>query len=286
MYRSTNGTNGWFCQEGNISDMLHQVCLKCLETREPDEVLSIESHFKNTILIADGCGMDFNVGQELTLNRARWSRLIKEYLTEFNVRRFIRQCREIINYDARDGATTEMRFSEPVRSPKKHRWGGCLLAASFHGNWDGQPTLTFYSRTTYIGYIGMLDAAIAHVLAREITKEFEDTDESSIKFIWHISSMQFHHFKTLPYLFTRPVLFDRIKQKNLITEYPALEHTKKWYQRVLRDYKQHGEGMLDVEKYGPFKRVKRRYLEHIKVLKHHLPASLPVSELDFSKASS
>jgi hypothetical protein len=269
----------------DISDLMRKTVVSCMNHSEPDVVLSIESHFLDSILVADSCEMKFDVGEELWLNVGRWSRLVKEYIDEEKLDLFIKQCQEIIGGESREGATTEFRFKDPIRSPKKHRWGGCLLAASFHGSFSDQPTLTFYSRTSYLGYIGMLDAAIAHVMAREIADPFGECSIENIKFIWHIASIQLHHFKAMPYVFTRPALYRRLKQGKFDRDsQPVWWNMRKWYDRIKKDYKQYGVKMIDHEKYGPFKRVKRRWLEHEGKLFKNLPPSLPVSKLDFSKA--
>lgn len=278
---------GWSHKAKTIDKMLHDVCFDCLMANDPDGSISIESRFENVTLISESCNMDFDVGKELSLNIGRWSRLVKEYISKPAIDLFIRQCQEIINHESREGASTEMRFKSPIRTPKKHRWGGCLLAATFYGDWNGKPTLTFFSRTTYMGYIGMLDAAIAHVIARKITEDFDDANESSIRFVWNITSMLFHHFKVMPYLFTRSIVdkrMHRLFEINHGIHVPPKDAVINWWQRLLLDNEKYGVFMLDHEKYGPWKRVKRRYLEHIGELNTNIPPSLKVQKLDFSRA--
>jgi hypothetical protein len=196
---------------------------------------------------------------------------------------FIEQAQLILGGGARKGATAVMRFRDPVRSEKKHRWGGCLQCATFRGQvHKNKPTLTFYSRTTYMGYIGLLDAAIAYVLAREIG------EPGLTQFRWVLTDMQLHAFKTLPFVFSQPDLFAQLnrfaKSRRGKPKSPTWKHLVNWYRKILAAYNEHGVDMLDLEKYGPFRRIKRRWLEHMRHVDKGAPPPLGVEELDFEKA--
>lgn len=272
-----------------ITDVMHTAIRGQLMDPDPDVVSSIETHNYNTALIADSCEYSLDVGKNLWLNIGRWSRLIKEYVPREPMERFVLQAKEIMNGGARDGAATNMMFRDPTRYGRKHRWGGCIMGATFLGprsNGTGKCFLTFYSRTTYIGYMGLLDAAMGHVLARYINE-----DPSTIGFRWYITSSQLHCFKTLPFLFSQEGLMKRLDLTARRVSSgaregipPAWYYMSKWYLRILRDYERHGVAMLDCEKYGPLKRIKRRWLEYKGYLAKRLPPSLPVSHLTFDKA--
>lgn len=247
----------------------------------PDASLSIETHLINVRIASLKSGYDFDLGKQLWLNKGRWTRLIREYVAAYNVDLFIDQAKTILSGEARAGATAGMMFRDPKRSAKKHRWGGCLMAATF--NAAPHPTLTFFSRTTYLGYMGIMDAAIAGLIAKRIAKPHE------IRFQWHIASCQFHAFKSLPFLYTQADLVKRLdRYKEDIDAAKAASPTwyylAKWQQRIERDYKQYGVKMMDVEKYGPFKRVKRRWMEYKGILTKRIPPSLKIDQLDFSAA--
>lgn len=265
-----------------------------LDDPYPDAVLNIESHFYHVTMIADDACYELDVGKQLWLNKQRWSRLIREYVPGQALEKFIDQAREIVRGDARQGATANMLFRDPDRYEKKHRWGGCLMGATFHGSpaYNERPCLTFYSRTTYIGYMGMLDAAIGSVIAGLI-----DLDGSTpVSFRWQVTSCQLHCFKSLPFIFSQPDLMKRLaevhrfvkrdKVKRPGTISPTWWNIAKWYDKVLEAYNEHGLKMLDPEneKYGPFRRIKRRWLEHMGHLKKAVPPSLPVSQLTMEKA--
>ena len=118
---------------------------------KPDKILGIESHYFDTELRAQSSAFDFDMGKTVHLNKSRWSRLIREYFPNKPWKLFRSQAWEIIDGDARPGATTQMMFREPERFAKKHRWGGCLIGCTFRERVGEGWHLTFYSRTTYLG---------------------------------------------------------------------------------------------------------------------------------------
>ena len=173
-----------------IEEALRDSTYEHLDTHYPDEVLNIETHLFDVTISAETCELgELDLGKHLWLNKQRWSRLIREYVPADPLHRFIEQAFEIYSGNSRKGATANMMFRDPPRSAKKHRWGGCLMGATFRGA-QGKSKITFHSRTTYMGYIGFLDAAIAHAMASLID------EPSNIAFEWHISSQQLHCFKT------------------------------------------------------------------------------------------
>lgn len=291
-----NVNGGWLYQGDTISDAVQGIIREHLALDEPDAVLSIETDLFNVCLTADSCEYNIDIGKNLFLNKGRWSRLIKEYVPHDPLERFIDQACEILHRDARRGATANMLFRDPDRYAKKHRWGGCLMGASFRGDNHkaGDATLTFYSRTTYIGYMGILDAAIAACMAKAISDRMDAHDpmEHLMKFRWYIASSQLHCFKTLPYIYSQPDLMEKLERygrnpKTLKRASPTWRHIGSWFVRLLRDWDKYGNDptkFLGGEKYGPYKRVKRRWLEHKGILKTHIPPSLLIDGLDFSKA--
>jgi len=247
-------------------------------------------HVLNLTIKADSCQYTLDVGKNLWLNKGRWSRLIKEYIVKEKMDIFIEQCRGVILGAAPLGAIPGLIFADPQRSVIKHRWGGCLMGATFAGGKKLDMTLTFYSRTSYIGYMGFLDAAIAHVIARKIT-EGTDRTVDDIKFVWHIASQQMHYFKIIPYMLSQPRLFHQLQhlekhRKEIPTQTNSWKQVARFYCRIVDDYGKYGKGMIDKEPYGPLKRIKRRWMEHMGHSKQLPPPSLPVSQLDFEKAVS
>lgn len=145
-----------------------------------------------------------------------------------------------------------------------------------------------------MGYMGLLDAGIAALIGQRVQEQYD----RDVEFRWHIASMQLHCFKTLPFIFSQLDLFGQLQQ--LTADYrgndpdkrkpldegvpPTWRNIVKWYAKILDAYDEHGPEMLDLEKYGPFRRIKRRWLEHMGYVDSPKPPPVQLSTLDFSKA--
>lgn len=284
MNRDPNGL-GWFVRGGDMTDMLRKAVRGHLDVLEPDVIASSETHLRNTVLRAESAELDFDFGKEMFLNRARWTRLVREYVPRDDLHRFMDQCVEIMT-DRRRSSTANMLFRDPKRYERKHRWGGCLGMAAFTaGNLNDQHTLTLYSRTTYIGYMGLMDICLAHVIIRTIC-EAADVPLSNIAFQWHIANQQFHYFKSLPHMFTQPDLMERLEfgyyNPDEVAKWPPTwQRCVKDYTKVWDAYDEYGHDCLELEKFGPRRRVKRRLLEHYEGIEH---VSVPLTALDLEPA--
>jgi hypothetical protein len=77
-------------------------------------------------------------------------------------------------------------------------------------------------------------------------------------FAWHVDALQFHGFKSLPMLF-KTAYIDDLELPALRRQYPTINLVGKWYDKIT-EY--HEAGIHD-NKYGPLKRVMRRYREYM-----------------------
>lgn len=271
---------GWTLDTESMTQLSLEAPRSHLDVPEPDVVASSETHLRNTLLIARSCELDFDIGLHLMLNRSRWSRLVREYVPRDAVERFIDQAQEI-DRDRRRASTANFLFHDPKRYEKKHRWGGCLMGMAYNGgNAKDRRILTLYSRTTYIGYMGLMDLCLAHVIAREIG------DHQDIEFRWHIANQQWHFFKSLPYVFTQA---DLMAELEYYARRPRLQCPPAW-RRMAKDllkveeaYEEHGRDMCAMEKFGPRKRVKRRWMESKGIKLDLIPPSCPVDTLTLEK---
>jgi hypothetical protein len=175
-----------------------------------------------------------------------------------------------------------MHFKGVTRFDRKHKWGNCLLAATYRGsvkNDKVKPTLTIHSRVSYNAYMLGLDMALVHVLAREISRGRPDT----IRLQWHLDVLQLHSFKCLPYLYHQPdlmqILVDgEIDRPEFRQKYPTWNSIGRWWDKV-REFENSGK-TVEAELYGPFKRIRRRYEEYKGGI---FVPSTKVENLDFSK---
>ena len=242
-----------------------------------DFVASIDTIAYDNLLAAESMAFDLDLGRDLWLNRQRWTRLVRQYLDPSETRRFLDRCADIGLGEGKRGVVTNMFCANVTREAKKHRWGNCMMAFVYRGmrRRGDKPTLTMHSRVSYIAYIGGLDLGLAHVLAREIGRRIEVPVED-FRFRWHITALQFHGFKSLPLLYRRKFITD-LEDYTLREKYPTINLVGRWWDKVVGDT-ENGKP-LEEEKYGPLRRVRRRYTEYIN--EQFLP-NVPLSSLDLS----
>ena len=137
-----------------------------------------------------------------------------------------------------------------------------------------RPTVSLYSRTSYLGYIGGLDMLLANKLIELAADMIGDgLKVSDFQFRWHCEVFQVHGFKSLAYMFsTDQDKFMRISEKKWaslvgkryrgftiqpLDNMPTWKLIRYWYARI---QKQDREGKLYQDmKYGAEKRIRRRY---------------------------
>jgi hypothetical protein len=184
---------------------------------------------------------------------------VRQYLDREEVERFIDHSESILKREGRRGVVTNMFCANVARAAKKHRWGNCMMGMTFRGHQRDKPTLSLHSRVSYIAYIGGLDLALAHVVAREIGKR-ADIGPDAFRFRWFSDALQFHGFKSLPFLYKEDFVQD-LSRKKLRSKYPTIRLVGRWWDTIRRNEE---EGKpLDEEKYGPLRRVRRRYQEYM-----------------------
>jgi hypothetical protein len=248
----------------DIRETLVEALWRVLEAPTADAERGIQSSLFDVTLLSDTCAYELDVGRELWFTKSRWSRLLNDYVDPDELKPFIELAKRIHAGDCAVDNTCNMRFKIPVRGHKVHEWGGCLMAAAFRPAYKRHRSeIVFFSRASYIGYVGMLDAAIARAMAVEIGKPEE------ISFRWHIASMQVHCFKTLGFVLSDPKLGARLKQ--LERKPKLLAKASRIWQAVARQHrvnmkgawKKHGLAMIEREncKYGPLRRIRKRWLQ-------------------------
>lgn len=251
-----------------------------LENGGIDFIASADTVAYDNLLLADSMAFDIDLGRDLWLNKQRWTRLVRQYLDPSDTRAFIDRAADIGLGEGKRGVVTQMPCASVRREAKKHRWGNCMLGFTYRGlsKWaddDRGPTIAMHSRVSYIAYIGGLDLALACVLAREIGQRI-DVPPEDFSFRWYIDSLQFHGFKSLPFLYRSEYIKD-LKRPELRAEYPTIKLVGKWWDGINRDT--NASVPLTAQKYGPLRRVRRRYEEFCN--EDFLP-SVTLKDLDLS----
>jgi hypothetical protein len=262
----------------DLTELWHQSVRKMWRGKlggDLDFIASIDTISYDNLLSCDSMAYEFDLGRDLWLNKQRWTRLVRQYLDPSETARFLQNSADIGLGEGKRGVVTSMFAANVAREAKKHRWGNCMAAFTYRGVRTGEPTLTLHSRVSYIAYIGGLDLALAHVLAREIGKRIRVPVEE-FSFVWHVDALQFHGFKSLPLLYRRQYVKD-LEDRSLREDYPTIRLVGRWWDTILRN---EAEGKtLDEEKYGPLRRIRRRYGEWKR--EEYLPSVYP-EDLDLS----
>lgn len=228
---------------------------------ELDFIASIDTMRYDQILATDSMQYDFDMGRDLWLMKGRFTVLQRDYLDLYQLEQFLKRCEEIGLGEAKRGVITQLFAKQHAMRDKKYRWGNCMLGWDFRGGHRYQrPVLTMHSRVSYIAYIGGLDLALSYVLAREIGERIGATPED-FQFRWFLSSSQFHGFKSLGAMYSlgyEDVLDDTEGYPSEL--FPTIKLCRRWHDVIVRDYK--AGRPLEAEKYGPLKRIRRRYAEY------------------------
>lgn len=168
---------------------------------ELDVMNSMDFQLNQVMVQAESCDYDFAL-KDIWVTQNRWTSLTKQYLDPFVLEGFLDQIEHKLKGRKRGIAFMRTNDVKPrttkTNSKVWRRWGSCMLGIGFTSM--PKPQITLHSRTTYLGYIGQLDLALVHVVAREIAQRLGIT-VSDISFVWHIEGAQFHSFKSLAWFF-------------------------------------------------------------------------------------
>lgn len=266
-----------------LTDLWHNTAQGMLfaKRKDLDFVASIDTMLYNNVLSCDSMKFKFDMGRDLWLTRSRFTVLQRAYIDPAELKLFLDRCEAIAGGESKRGVVTQMFARQHPRAAKKYRWGNCMLGWSYRGGGrhGGPPTLGMHSRVSYIAYIGGLDLALCHVLAREIGERI-GVRPKDFAFHWYVDSLQFHGFKSIPYLFRHRLgeVLEADSEELPSSEYPTLRLVRRWYSVVADEYRR-GVPLAD-QKYGPLRRIRKRYQEFVE--DRPLP-SVPVKTLNFDR---
>jgi len=260
-----------------LTDLHTKVCNKLVMATADDLdcVSSVDIQIHDVLMKADSMVWDWDI-KSLWLTKARWTAMVKQYIDPQRLQAWLDLITAKIGQKSRGIAM--MRSNDISQRggedhPKKTRqWGSCMMSFSYKVL--PQPTLTMHSRTSYLGYIGVLDLTVAWNLARYIA-EATGINVEDIQFIWYNEAVQWHYFKSLAFLFHHPDPKLQANYRNLLAaeellptqqkwvdDHPALLGGRRWLQKLLqedRDGKDYG-----FTTYNTYRRIRRRY--HTEVL--------------------
>lgn len=147
----------------------------------------------------------------------------------------------------------------------RRRWGSCMLNLSFRNN--PIPTVTLNSRTTYFGYLALVDVAVARAFAAECSR-ITGTPLADIQFVWRLDLAQYHGFRSLAWALgqedIRKELDDALPGR--LKDWPSklIPGNQVGFRKSLDGYarikRSDDDGVLyGDESFSSFARVRRRY---------------------------
>lgn len=193
-----------------------------------DYVNSADTQLHDVLVTAESATYEKFDLAKVWLTHSRWTSLVRQYLDPNALEAWLQMCESKLT-----GKKRGISFlrTEVVNGTKRgenklierRRWGSCLLGVGYRAM--PRPQLTLHSRTTYLGFIGQLDLALAAVLAREVGERV-GLDPADIKFAWHLEVAQFHSFKSMAFFFQEDSDYRNLQKagsiKNLRAKYPTL----------------------------------------------------------------
>jgi len=268
-------------------DMHNNMCLGLAYA--PTERLSthtlVDASQHNVIAEADSMVWDADL-KNTWLTKIRWSMMVRQYLDPLETMAWINQCSQKIGTRGRGTAvlrtkTVKARGGAATGHTNKEsrRWGSCMLNVSYKAL--PEPTITLHSRTSYLGYLSVLDLTIAWMLGQYVAEAISHNSSRSIKvedfhFVWMVESIQWHAFKSLAWLLSnedddlrrtgRAVLLKKKESLDedmlTLTEAPAIKASRVWLTKVRKEDQ---AGLTYGEMtYNTYRRIRRRW--HTEVL--------------------
>jgi hypothetical protein len=264
---------------------------------------SMDFQIHNIVVEARSCEYEFDL-KDIWVTKSRWNSLARQYIDPDALNIWLDVIEKKLKGKKRGLSfkrTNQVAKRTAATSNKEWRvWGSCMLGFGYRAL--PRPQITLHSRTTYLGYIGQLDLALVHVLAREIGKRV-GLEPKDISFVWHLEAAQFHSFKSLAWFFQhdrdRDRLENRAHTEELRLRAPVLWLSQKRFQEYL-DMDEQGLLYCDMS-FSQQLRIRRRYHTEVHGPKYGKPfeggtrlksasmarvaqplPSIPVERLDFS----
>lgn len=201
-----------FAEEYDDITQLSYGLTKRLVYARPEDIdyqNSMDFQIHNIVVEAKSCEYEFDL-KDIWVTQSRWNTLVRQYIDPEALEVWLDVIGKKLKGKKRGLSfmrTNQVAKRTAASSNKEWRvWGSCMLGFGFRAM--PRPQITLHSRTTYLGYIGQLDLALVHVLAREIGKRI-GLEPKDIAFVWHLEAAQFHSFKSLAWFFQH----DRDRQR-------------------------------------------------------------------------
>jgi hypothetical protein len=239
-----------------------------------DMISQVDVAKYNVMAYADSMTYNHNI-KSIWVGKSRWTMMVNQYLDRDELTAWLAQASTKIGTKGRGQAVLRTKVVKPRggaatghTNKESRRWGSCMLSLTYKA--IPQPTITLHSRTSYIGYLAVLDFNIAHVVARALAAQLGIKVED-FAFVWMVESVQWHGFKSMAWLLCnedetirntyRRLLIKKMddldEDEQTLATTPAMVVTRKWVNYVRRE-DQRGNSYGETN-YNTYRRIRRRW---------------------------
>jgi hypothetical protein len=189
------------------------MCERLMFGEEPgidyDWVHGTEVGLHNVVIDCETIDFDYDL-KKLWVPPSRWTMMVRQYIDPTALDDCLDKIEERMSgaYGGRKARGIAVLRTRNVQGKGtgrnvRRRWGSCMLSLSFRAT--PVPTVTLHSRTTYFGYLALVDAAVARTFAAECA-EITGIGLRDIQFVWMLELAQFHGFRSLAWVLSQPSL--------------------------------------------------------------------------------
>lgn len=238
---------------------------------ELDNANSVDVQLHNVSAFAESLEYPTHLSR-VWCSEQRWNTMIRQYLDPTNTKEWLDTIESAFPASKRGIAVLRTNTVEKRRGGKSttRRWGSCMLSLSFRRlPW---PQITLHSRTSYLGYLSLLDLGVAYVAANYVSEAIGIPREE-IAFNWSLEMAQFHGFRCLAFPLGDKDNFRHFRKTGILLEkkgdyalreYPGFRLAWKQYQKIA-EMDQRGTQYSE-QTFSSSRRVRKRFHTQVKGL--------------------
>jgi hypothetical protein len=224
----------------------------------------------NVSMFCDTLAYDYNL-KNLWVPPTRWTMMVRQYLDPGALQDCMDKVEERMGTTRRPSerrgiAVLRTRLVQGKGTGRgvRRRWGSCMLNLSFRAS--PTPTVTLNSRTTYFGYLALVDMTVARTFG-QYCADICGIPLQAVQFVWHLDLAQFHGFRSLAWMLgDNEIRADMDENVDKRLEFPSARKpgNQVGYRKALDGYarilKSDRSGTLyGDESFSSFARIRRRF---------------------------
>lgn len=235
-----------------------------------DLAFGTEVGLHNVTIGCDTIDFDYNL-KKLWVPPSRWRMMVRQYIDPVALNDCLAKIEERFasgrrGSERRGIAVLRTRLVQGKGTGRgvRRRWGSCMLNLSFQAY--PFPQVTLNSRTTYFGYLALVDVAVVRAFAQRCA-DITGIPIQDIGFVWNLNLAQFHGFRSLAWVLgseKRRALADQhvdnrlsFSSRQVLGNRLGFRKVLDGYERILRSDR--AGKLYGDESFSSFARVRRRF---------------------------